>query len=48
MFDYPTIARVKEYEFYKLKEMYATILEDDGNACYDKKFTMQPTGYSLG
>jgi hypothetical protein len=39
--------KVKDYEEYRLKEMYELILSDSGESNFDKKFTMKPMGYSL-
>jgi hypothetical protein len=38
--DYPTMGKIKEFEQYKLKEMYDTILTDKGDPKLNKKFIL--------
>lgn len=40
--------KIKDYEEFRLKELYEVILNDSGSSpALDKKFTMKPLGYSL-
>ena len=44
-----TISRVRDYEEYRLKELYDIILQDEGHprTCFDKKYVIEPAGYDL-
>mmetsp|Transcript_27706 Transcript_27706/g.26734 ORF Transcript_27706/g.26734 Transcript_27706/m.26734 type:complete len:93 (+) Transcript_27706:920-1198(+) len=48
VFDTQQMARLKDYEEYKLKELYSVIINDQGSPRgFNKKQTMKPTGYTL-
>ena len=43
------IAKIKDYEEYRLKELYDIILQDEGNpkTTFDKSYVSQPVSYTL-
>ena len=43
------IAKVKDYEEYRLKQLYEIILQDTGKpmTSFNKEYVMEPVGYTM-
>lgn len=47
--DMQQIAKIKDYEEYRLKELYDIILQDEGQpkTTFDKKYLVKPVSFTL-